>query len=45
MHSPYTYCAFMNLEKAYDSVWREGMWKIAEYYGIPIQIVDLLSEL
>ena len=36
------YCSFMDLEKAYDSVWREGMWQIAEYYGIPTRIVDLL---
>ena len=36
------YCSFMDLEKAYDSVWREGMWHIAKYYGIPTKIVDLL---
>ena len=36
------YCAFIDLEKAYDSVWREGMWKISEYYGIPKIIVELL---
>ena len=22
-----TYCAFIDLRKAYDSVWREGLWK------------------
>ena len=37
------YCAFMDLEKAYDSVWREGMWQIAKHYGVPTQIVDLLK--
>ena len=36
------YCAFMDLEKAYDSVWRDGMWQLAKYYGIPTQIVELL---
>ena len=36
------YCTFMDLEKAYDSVWREGMWQIAEFYGIPTKIVQLL---
>lgn len=36
------YCAFIDLEKAYDSVWREGMWKIAEHYGISEKIVELL---
>ena len=37
------YCSFMDLEKAYDSVWREGMWQIAEYYGIPAKIVAILK--
>ena len=37
------YCSFMDLEKAYDSVWREGMWQVARYYGIPTRIVDLLK--
>ena len=32
------------LEKAYDSVWRKGMWRIAKYYGIPTKIVELLRE-
>ena len=36
------YCAFMDLEKAYDSVWREGMWQIAQSYGVPPRIVALL---
>ena len=36
------YCAFKDLEKAYDSVWREGMWKISDYYGILKLIVELL---
>ena len=36
------YCVFIDLEKAYDSVWREGIWKISEYYGIPKIIVELL---
>ena len=37
------YCSFIDLEKAYDSVWRGGMWQIAKYYGIPAQIVELLK--
>ena len=32
----------MDLEKAYDSVLREGMWQNGKYYGIPTRIVDLL---
>jgi hypothetical protein len=36
------YCAFIDLEKAYDSVLREGMWKIAEHYGISEKIMELL---
>ena len=36
------YCAFIELGKAYDSLWGEGMWKIAEYYWIPKDIVEIL---
>ena len=36
------YCSFMDLEEAYHSVWREGMWQIAKHYGIPATIVELL---
>ena len=36
------YYSFMDLEEAYNSVWREGMWHIAKYHGIPAKIVDLL---
>ena len=43
-HAMPVYCAFMDLEKAYDSVWREGMWQIAKHYGVPSQIVEMLRE-
>ena len=43
-HAMPVYCAFMDLEKAYDSVWREGMWQIAKYYGVPRQIVEMLRD-
>ena len=42
-HALPIYCAFIDLEKAYDSVWRDGMWQIAKYYGIPTQVVELLK--
>ena len=29
-----TYSAFMDLEKVYDSVWREDMCQVANRYGI-----------
>ena len=32
----------MDLEKAYDSVWREGMWQIAKYYDVPTRKVEVL---
>ena len=37
------YWSYMDFEKAYDSVRRDGMWQIAEYYGIPTKIVALLK--
>ena len=31
------------LLKAFNSVWKDGMWQIAEYYGISTKIVALLN--
>jgi hypothetical protein len=36
------YLAFVDLEKAYDSVWREGMWRMAEHYGVAMRVVTIL---
>ena len=29
-----TYCLFLDLQKAYDIVWRNGLWKQLSQYGI-----------
>lgn len=36
------YFVFIDLEKVYDSVWRERMSEVAEHYGVPLKIVGLL---
>ena len=38
-----TYCAFVDLQKAYDSVWRSAMWRVAKSYGIPSKIIRMLQ--
>ena len=37
------YCSFMVLERGYHSVWKEGVWQVAKYYGIQTMISDLLK--
>ena len=37
------FCAFVDLEKAYDSVWRRGMWRVAEHYSITIKIIRIMK--
>ncbi len=34
-----TYATFMDLEKAYDSVDREALWKVLKIYGVSGQIL------
>ena len=29
-----TYCCFVDIQKAYDRVWREGLWEKLAEYGI-----------
>ena len=36
---------FVDFEKAFDSVHRETLWKIAVRYGIPKKIVDIIKQL
>ena len=39
------YMNFVDFEKAFDSVHRETLWKIAAHYGIPKKIVDIIKQL
>ena len=36
-----TYVAFLDVSKAYDTVWREGLWKKMEQYGIEEKFVQI----
>ena len=36
-----TYVAFLDVSKAYDTVWREGLWKKMEQYGIEDKFVRI----
>ena len=35
---------FIDFEKAFDSINREAMWKEVKRYGVPTQIVNLITE-
>lgn len=39
------YLAFIDFEKAFDSIDRECMWRILEIYGIPPKILNLIKGL
>ena len=40
-----TWMAFLDLKKAYDSVWREGLWEKLEAYGIRGKFLRMCQEL
>ena len=40
-----TWMAFLDLKKAYDSVWREGLWEKLEAYGIKGKFLRLCKKL
>ena len=37
-----TYLCFIDLKKAYDSVWREGLFRKMEQEGVPVKLVRLV---
>ena len=39
------YATFTDLEKAFDSVHRESLWRILRHYGIPSKIVNIIRML
>jgi hypothetical protein len=34
-----TYLCFIDLKKAYDSVWREGLFRKMEQEGVPVKLM------
>ena len=40
-----TWLAFLDLKKAYDSVWREGLWAKLEAYGVKGKFLRMCQEL
>jgi len=40
-----TYCAFLDIQKAYDRVWRQGLWFILRKYGIRGKLWRVLKNL
>ena len=39
------YVAFVDFEKAFDSLHRKSLWKILRHYGIPQKLVDIIKSL
>ena len=39
------YCCYIDFEKAFDSVWQEGIWKALAFFGFPNKIIRLLEAL
>ena len=36
------YLAFIDFEKAFDSVDRDAMWQILQHYGVPRKIINII---
>jgi hypothetical protein len=39
------YCAFIDFRKAYDSIWRDGLWKVLRRAGIGGQMMSVIRGL
>ena len=39
------YVNFLDIEKAFDSIHRESLWKILRHYGIPLKLVNIIKML
>jgi hypothetical protein len=39
------YCCYIDFEKAFDSVWQEGVWRALRFFGFPNKIINLLQAL
>ena len=39
------YCCYIDYEKAFDSVWQEGLWKAMRFFGYSNKCISLLEAL
>ena len=39
------YCCYIDFEKAFDSVWQEGVWRALRFFSFPQKIINLLQAL
>ena len=39
------YVGYIDFKKAFDSIWREGLWRVLRNYGFPEKIVRILESL
>ena len=39
------YCCYIDFQKAFDSVWRRGLWKAMEFLRYPSKLISLLQAL
>ena len=39
------YCCYIDFEKAFDSVWQEGIWRALRFFDFPQKIINLLQAL
>ena len=39
------FCCYIDFEKAFDSVWQEGVWKAMRFFGFSNKIINLLKAL
>ena len=39
------FCCYIDFEKAFDSVWQEGVWKALRFFGFSAKIIRLLQSL
>ena len=39
------YVCYIDFKKAFDSVWRKGLWRVMRHYGYPEKIIRILEEM
>ena len=39
------FCCYIDFEKAFDSVWQEGLWKAMQFFNYPAKYIRLLQAL